>query len=169
MVRRRAGPAHAAILMVGGRGFPCALGRSGVTGRKVEGDGATPRGVMRLLAGRFRTDRVKRPGGSFWHRIESTDGWCDAPFDANYNRPVRKPCRVSHETMMRDDHLYDRLIVLDWNIASRAHGRGSAIFFHQARIGADGFGPTEGCIAVDAEVFRKWAPVFARLKAIRVL
>jgi L,D-peptidoglycan transpeptidase YkuD (ErfK/YbiS/YcfS/YnhG family) len=58
---------------------------------------------------------------------------------------VRLPFAASHETLLRDDGLYDCVIVLGWNIAPRARFRGSAIFMHLAR---DGFAPTEGCIAL---------------------
>lgn len=73
------------------------------------------------------------------------DGWCDAPADRNYNRPVRLPYSASTERMWRSDHLYDLVIILDYNIWPRQRGRGSAIFLHIAR---DGFQPTEGCIAL---------------------
>jgi L,D-peptidoglycan transpeptidase YkuD (ErfK/YbiS/YcfS/YnhG family) len=72
-------------------------------------------------------------------------GWCDAPHDKNYNRAVRRPYPVSHETLTRDDGLYDCVIVLNWNMVPRANNRGSAIFMHIAR---EGYKPTEGCIAV---------------------
>ena len=47
--------------------------------------------------------------------------------------------------MWRDDHLYDIVGVLDWNISPRVRGRGSAIFLHLAR---PGYRPTAGCIAL---------------------
>jgi L,D-peptidoglycan transpeptidase YkuD (ErfK/YbiS/YcfS/YnhG family) len=72
-------------------------------------------------------------------------GWCDAPQDTNYNRAVMRPYPVSHETLTRNDGLYDCVIVLDWNMKTRARNRGSAIFLHIAR---EGYQPTEGCIAV---------------------
>ncbi len=61
-------------------------------------------------------------------RIRADDGWCDEPADRNYNRPVRLPYSASAETMLRNDELYDVVIVLDWNIRRRARGRGSAVF-----------------------------------------
>lgn len=47
--------------------------------------------------------------------------------------------------MWRHDGLYDLVLVLDWNIAPRARGRGSAIFLHLAQ--AD-FAGTAGCVAL---------------------
>ena len=37
--------------------FPCALGKSGISHRKREGDKATPAGSFRLLYGYYRRDR----------------------------------------------------------------------------------------------------------------
>ena len=47
--------------------------------------------------------------------------------------------------MWRDDHLYDVVGVLDWNLRPRVRGKGSAIFLHLAR---PGYAPTAGCIAL---------------------
>ena len=46
---------------------------------------------------------------------------------------------------MRDDALYDYVLVLGYNDRPRIKGRGSAIFVHAAR---PGYTPTEGCIAL---------------------
>ena len=75
-------------------------------------------------------------------------GWCDAPGDRNYNRKVALPYAASAEKLWRDDHLYDVLVVLHYNIAPRSQGRGSAIFLH---VGRPGLAPTEGCIAMKLE------------------
>lgn len=129
-----------------GRTIPCAIGRSGISGRKREGDGATPVARMALVAVLWRPDRMAPPTTLLPRRaIRHTDGWSDAAFDANYNRPVQRPYRKSHEAMCREDALYDIVVVLDWNYTRRLQGRGSAIFLHLAR---PGFKPTEGCIAV---------------------
>ena len=77
------------------------------------------------------------------------------PDDRNYNRPVTIPYAASHETMRRQDRLYDFCIVLDWNIRPRRRGRGSAIFFHLAR---PGFTPTQGCVAVTLATMRRLLP-----------
>ncbi|TGN36890.1 L,D-transpeptidase catalytic domain protein, partial [Klebsiella oxytoca] len=46
-VRPLPGDATRGTLIAGGSVIPCALGRSGITSRKREGDGASPRGVFR--------------------------------------------------------------------------------------------------------------------------
>lgn len=144
--RRPGGPPHLGRLTVGGLTVPCALGRSGLTRFKREGDGATPVGRFDLLFGYRRADRTLPPGGPLRTTpIRRDDGWCDDVGDGRYNRPVRLPVRGSHEEMWRDDRLYDVVIVLDANVRRRMIGGGSAIFFHLAR---DGFEPTAGCVAL---------------------
>ena len=123
----------------------CALGRSGISANKREGDGATPLARMTVVGGFRRCHRVAVPTRLSLRAIRADFGWCDAPADANYNRLVRLPFTASHEKMMRDDRLYDVVIVLDWNIGSRRRNLGSAIFLHVAR---PGYTPTEGCVAV---------------------
>lgn len=134
------------LLQFGGRSFPCALGRSGITTQKREGDGASPAGGFMLLGGFYRADRMPRPLTELPMRpLVPQDGWCDAPADPRYNQLVKLPFAASHEKLWRDDQLYDVVVVLDQNIHPRMPGGGSAIFFH---IAAPGFTPTEGCIAV---------------------
>ncbi len=94
-------------------------------------------------------------------------GWCDAPSDPCYNRPVALPFRASHEKMLRTDRLYDVCIVLDWNFSRRARNRGSAIFMHLTR---EDRGPTQGCIALDPALMRRLLPALLSGRiAIKVL
>ncbi|GGB37974.1 hypothetical protein GCM10011316_07570 [Roseibium aquae] len=126
--------------------FPCALGRSGITRFKREGDGATPAGSFPLLSVFYRADRGPHPRTRLpIDPIQSDDGWCDDPGHPRYNRLVRLPFPASHEVMWREDRLYDIVVVLGCNYAPAVKGRGSAIFFHIAR---EGYQPTEGCVAV---------------------
>jgi L,D-peptidoglycan transpeptidase YkuD (ErfK/YbiS/YcfS/YnhG family) len=92
-------------------------------------------------------------------------GWCDDPANAAYNCPVSLPFRASHEQMMRQDRLYDLVLVLDWNITRRARNRGSAIFMHLTR--PDG-GPTQGCIALDPQLMWRLLPKLLSGVAIKV-
>lgn len=124
----------------------CALGKGGITRAKREGDSATPAGAHRPLHGYYRADRVSRPRTTVpLVPLRRSDGWCDAPGHRSYNRHVTLPFTARHETMWRDDHVYDIVIDLGWNLRPRIQGHGSAIFLHLAR---DGLAPTEGCIAV---------------------
>ncbi len=127
--------------------LPCALGRTGTTRRKREGDGGTPVGRFAILQAFYRPDRVTRPRTHLpLAPLSPQDGWCDDPNDRAYNRPVRLPYPASHEPMWRDDHVYDVVLDLAWNRGPVQRGRGSAIFLHLAR---SRFEPTQGCIAVD--------------------
>jgi len=133
-----------------GRRTRCALGRSGVrpAGAKREGDGATPAGAWPIRRVLFRSDRRPAPVTALpVSPIGPADGWCDAPADAAYNRPVTLPYPASAERLWRDDGLYDLVAPLGYNDAPPIAAAGSAIFLHLMR--PDG-GPTDGCIALGA-------------------
>lgn len=126
-----------------------ALGRNGLTHNKCEGDGATPFGVFPLRYVCYRSDRVEKPNTELVVRaIEADDGWCDAPEDNAYNRPVKLPYSASHEKLWREDHLYDLFMVIGQNDSPVVPGKGSAIFVHVAK---EGYAPTEGCVAMKLE------------------
>lgn len=167
-VRPAPGDPRRAIVQAGHLSFPAALGRSGRTSRKREGDGATPIARMPLLYGYFRSDRVKGGlrSGLPLKPIRPSMLWCDAPTDASYNRPVRAPFARSHEKLKREDHLYDICLVMDWNISARKRHRGSAIFFHLA---SPGFTPTEGCVAIRRRDMQRLIPHLGRGTVVRVL
>ena len=136
-------------LTCGDHVFPCALGRTGLTSEKKEGDGATPIGTWPLRRLYFRADRLDPPTTDLpLFPIHPDDGWCDAPQDPAYNTPVRHPYPASAEHLWRDDHLYDITIVLGHNDAPPLPGAGSAIFFHLANQESPQLAPTEGCIAL---------------------
>ncbi|MDR4307431.1 L,D-transpeptidase family protein [Chelatococcus sambhunathii] len=133
-------------LTVGGAAFRCALGPAGIVSAKREGDGATPRGSLPVRRVFRRADRGPRPQCAVEVRVtRASDGWCDAVGNRRYNRLVRLPFPASHETMWRDDHLYDLVGELGWNDRPPTPGRGSAIFLHAAR---PDFTPTQGCVAL---------------------
>jgi L,D-peptidoglycan transpeptidase YkuD (ErfK/YbiS/YcfS/YnhG family) len=127
-----------------GRAMPATCGRGGVCDDKREGDGATPRSVLRIAAVMFRPDRVTSPGP--WAvPIYPGDVWCDDPAHASYSHLCRTPLPASHEQMRRADPQYDIVMITDWNWPKARPGAGSAIFLHQwRRPGA----PTAGCVAV---------------------
>lgn len=146
LVSRRPGNRYQGLLRIGGLTLTCALGKSGIGILKREGDGKTPLAAMEVLFGLYHKDRWPVMHRRPWlFPVSKELGWCDAAQDNNYNRAIRKPYPVSHETLARDDGLYNCVIVLNWNMRPRSQNRGSAIFLHIAR---DGYQPTEGCIAV---------------------
>lgn len=143
----------AGMLVSGGMRAPCALGRAGIVREKREGDGGTPAGMHRLVGVLYRGDRVRRPVTRLpVAAIRRDDGWCDDPDGRRYNRPVQLPYAAGHERLWRDDHLYDVVVILDYNLARPVPGRGSAIFLHLA---AAGITPTAGCVAVEMETMRR--------------
>ncbi len=126
---------------------------------KREGDHASPIGTFSLLLGYYRPDRMRRWSSSLpLTPLRPGLGWCDDMASPAYNRLVSIPYPWSHERLWRDDHLYDVVIVLDYNYRRRRSGRGSAIFLHCAR---PDLAPTEGCIALRAEDLRRLLPRLA--------
>ena len=139
------------IVTAGSDRYRCALGRKGVCEARLkeEGDGRTPAGVWPFRRLLWRPDRIPAPLSKLPARpIRPTDGWCDAPDDACYNREVFLPHRARAERLWRDDHLYDLLLVLGYNDDPIVPGAGSAIFMHLAW---PDYRPTEGCLAVSTE------------------
>jgi L,D-peptidoglycan transpeptidase YkuD (ErfK/YbiS/YcfS/YnhG family) len=140
-------------LVLGGLVFRAALGRGGVRRDKQEGDGATPVGLLPLRRALYRADRVAPTECTVpIEPIVPTDGWCDDPAQADYNRMIRLPHEGTHEELWRQDALYDLIGVLGWNDSPVQPGRGSAIFLHVAR---PNYTPTEGCIALALGDLRK--------------
>lgn len=137
-------------LRFGSLSFACALGRSGISRSKHEGDGATPAGTYPLREVCYRLDRLpSRPQtGLPIIATRPADGWCDDPADPAYNKPVQLPYPRSAEQLWREDGLYDVLAVIGYNDAPPVAGAGSAIFLHVMR--PDG-GPTSGCVALKLE------------------
>ena len=124
----------------------CAVGRSGIGEKRKEGDGITPLGIFPVRYVLYRPDRLSAPQTALEVRAMSEwDGWCDAPGDPAYNRPVALPYPASAEHLWRQDHLYDVVAVLGFNDDPVVDGKGSAIFLHCAR---PDYGPTEGCVAL---------------------
>lgn len=166
-MRRAPGRTTEAILQYGPLRLRAAIGRSGITSFKREGDGATPRAPMRLISAYRRGDRMGALAtGLPTQRVRNDMLWCDAPGHPAYNRPVFAPFAASHEALMRDDRLYDVCIVMDWNVTSRRRGCGSAIFFHIAR---PGYAPTEGCVALSPADMRRLLPFLNERTVLAVL
>jgi L,D-peptidoglycan transpeptidase YkuD (ErfK/YbiS/YcfS/YnhG family) len=124
----------------------CAIGWGGVANKVREGDGTTPIGTWPVRRVLYRADRLAAPVSVFaTAALEADDGWCDAPDDANYNRPVKLPYPASAERLWREDSLYDIIAVLGFNDAPVIAGMGSAIFIH---VAAPDFDTTAGCVAL---------------------
>ena len=136
-----------------GHTYPCTIGKGGLKTNKREGDGATPRGIHRIVGMLYRPDRIVKP--TAWAlQIGPNDLWSDDENDDAYNSMVRAPYPHSHEKLRRADPLYDLVLLTDWNWPHATKGRGSAIFIHQYR--RPGY-PTEGCIAFRRDHLHKIA------------
>ena len=167
VVRPAPGKKMRALVQVGPLIVPAAIGRSGRSILKREGDGATPIAGMKLLHGFTRGDRVRSLKTALpMRRIRKDMLWCDQPDNPNYNRLVKAPFKPSHEELQRGDGLYDICLVLDWNVNSRRRHRGSAIFFHLIR---PGYEPTAGCVAVDLRDMRRILPLLRKGTIVRVV
>jgi L,D-peptidoglycan transpeptidase YkuD (ErfK/YbiS/YcfS/YnhG family) len=126
-----------------------AVGRSGVSARKIEGDGATPSGTFPLVSAFYRADRIAPPAtGLKLRALAPSDAWSDDPADPDYNRLVRLPHPTHAEPLWLDDSVYDLLVVIGYNMNPVVAGAGSAIFLHIAR---PDYSPTAGCVAIARE------------------
>jgi L,D-peptidoglycan transpeptidase YkuD (ErfK/YbiS/YcfS/YnhG family) len=143
-----------------------AVGRAGVKAEKYEGDGATPAGTYPLVSILYRPDRIAAPVSQLQAKpLAPSDGWIDEPSDANYNRPVSLPYPASAEQMWREDHLYDALVVIGYNMEPVVPGAGSAIFLH---IATPDFAPTAGCVAVEREILLGLLPLLGPGSSIAI-
>jgi L,D-peptidoglycan transpeptidase YkuD (ErfK/YbiS/YcfS/YnhG family) len=148
-------PATTGWAKLGDLQWRCALGSSGITADKVEGDACTPAGRFAIRRLFYRPDRVREIACAVpIQPMSPADGWCDEPGDPAYNRLVTRPYPARHEAMWREDAIYDLVLVIGHNDDPVVPGKGSAVFLHLAR---PDFGPTEGCVA------------FARADFIRLL
>jgi L,D-peptidoglycan transpeptidase YkuD (ErfK/YbiS/YcfS/YnhG family) len=160
------GKTHEARLHIGHSTIRATLGRSGVSFLKREGDGATPAGRFRIMHGFFRSDRHTRfPSQLPLLVMRATDGWCDDPTSALYNRQVPVGHRSHHESLWRSDEIYDVVLTTSHNLRPRVCGAGSAIFFHLAR---KDYSATQGCIAIAPADMRRLLPRLAKNTVIEI-
>ncbi len=127
----------------------CALGKDGLTFQKIEGDGASPIGIWKILRVLYRKDKGTKPKCAFpISEITKSDGWCDEGEHFSYNQQVTLPFDGSHECLWRDDDVYDIIVILNHNTTPTIANGGSAIFMHIAR---KNYSPTEGCVALNRQ------------------
>ena len=126
--------------------FRCSLGKNGIKKKIKEGDNITPRGIFRVKKLYYRADRIKKIITSVKKiKIKKNVGWCDDFKSANYNKEIKLPSKFSHEKLYRKDHLYDLVVVINYNMNPIIKKRGSAIFIH---IEKNNYKPTQGCIGL---------------------
>ena len=126
--------------------FRCALGKAGIQKKFKEGDKITPKGTYKILSIYYREDRIKKIKCSIRKiKITKQMGWCDDSKSKYYNKQIKVPSKLSHETLYRKDNIYDVVCVINYNINPTLKEKGSAIFLHIAR---KKYQKTNGCIAV---------------------
>ena len=126
--------------------FKCALGKSGIGKKKIEGDNITPRGTFNIIKIYYRRDRIKKLSSQFkLIKITKKMGWCDDPNSKKYNQLIKLPTKYCHEILYRMENIYDLILVLNYNMKPRIENKGSAIFIHVAK---KSYKKTAGCIAL---------------------
>ncbi len=126
--------------------FRCALGKSGIGNKKIEGDNITPRGTFKIVKIYYRKDRTQKILSKFrLIKITKNIGWCDDPKSKKYNQLIKLPNRYSHEKFFKNDNSYDLIVILNYNINPIIKNKGSAIFINIAK---KNYKSTAGCIAL---------------------
>ena len=125
--------------------FKCSIGKKGLNSKKIEGDHCTPTGVFKIGRVYYRSDRIKKLDTSLkTKKITKNMGWCDDPYNKNYNKEIILNRKNKGEKFFRKDNAYDVLIVIEYNTNKTQPFKGSAIFIHLTK----NYRPTEGCIAL---------------------
>ena len=128
----------------------CSIGKNGIKSKKKEGDKCTPKGVFSLGKLYYRADKVKKPTTKISTKIiKKNMGWCDDVTSKFYNKEMKINKNIKHEKLYRNDHVYDYLIVINYNTKKIKLGKGSAIFLHLTK----NYKKTQGCIAVKKKDF----------------
>ena len=125
--------------------FKCSIGKKGLKSKKVEGDNCTPKGNFKIGKVYYRSDRVNKPVTDLKTKVITKNmGWCDDPYNKNYNKEIILNKKNRGEKFFRKDSTYDILIVVEYNTKKIRPFKGSAIFIHLTK----NYKPTQGCIAL---------------------
>ena len=135
----------------------CAVGKSGITKLKKEGDLRTPRGTFKIGMLYYRADRINNFKCKIKKKIiKKNMGWCYDIRSKKYNQEIKFPFKFKAERLYRKDNIYDIFINIKYNVNPTIKGKGSAIFLHLAR---KKYKPTEGCVAISKKNFLKILPL----------
>ncbi|RKN78194.1 L,D-transpeptidase family protein [Paenibacillus ginsengarvi] len=128
---------------------PAAIGHSGLSLLKREGDGKTPAGRFRMGTG-FGAE--PKPAGAWPYRLANDqDYWVDDPHSPDYNQWVRfdgDPAKRWSSFERLAIPVYRKAAVIRYNEDPIVQGRGSAIFFH---IWSSPFSGSAGCVTTAEE------------------
>ena len=123
----------------------CAIGKRGITSKKIEGDCKTPSGKFTLKSIFYRQDRIKIKSSLKKTIIKRNMGWCDDSNSRYYNKKIKFPFKFRAEKLWLKENIYDLIIIINYNLRPVIKNKGSAIFLH---IASKNYRPTKGCIAV---------------------
>ena len=126
--------------------FKCSIGKNGLKTQKREGDNCTPKGNFKIGKVYYRSDRVHKPETKLTTKIiKKNMGWCNDPYNRNYNKEITLNKKNKGEKLFRSDGAYDILIVIEYNTKKIIPFKGSAIFIHLT----ENYSTTQGCIALN--------------------
>ena len=135
----------------------CAVGKSGITNSKKEGDLATPKGTFGLGMFYYRKDNNKPIKCKIRKKIiKKKMGWCNDSGSKEYNKEISFPFKYGAEKLYRKDKIYDLFINIKYNFNPVIKKKGSAIFLH---ITDSKYKPTKGCVAIAKKDFLKILPL----------
>lgn len=129
---------------------PARFGANGLAeGRqRKQGTDTTPTGLYELPYA-FGTDAAPAGTRYPYRRVDDRSWWCEDNDSTSYNRwvePLPADCRAAEaEHLARYRTQYARAMVIGFNYADPARGRGAGIFLH-----VNGRGATAGCVSVPA-------------------
>ncbi len=131
--------------------FKCAIGKNGLSNKKIEGDKKTPIGLFSLGNLYYRKDRNTKPLTKLrCIPIKKNMGWCNDKSNKKlYNKLIKIKRNVSYEKLYRRDFKYDFMIPINYNMKKTSLGKGSAIFLHLTK----NFKSTLGCVALNRKDF----------------
>ena len=124
----------------------CAVGKRGITSKKLEGDNKTPIGNFKFKSIFYRKDRINIDKAQLKKIIiKKNMGWCDDTNSRFYNKLIKFPFDFRAEKLWISENIYDVIIIINYNTENIVKKRGSAIFLHIAK---KNYTPTKGCIAI---------------------
>ena len=130
--------------------FRCAIGKNGLSNKKIEGDFCTPKGIFKLEKLYYRKDRVNFEKCSLKsEKINNRMVWCNDSTSIFYNRLTQISKKITYEKMFRNDYKYNLVITLDYNRQKIQKNKGSAIFIHLKK----NYKATAGCITIKKNDF----------------
>jgi len=130
----------------------CSIGKRGIKKKRTEGDKSTPKGIFKIKYLLYRKDRLSGIRTKLKkYSIKKNMGWCDDVNSKKYNKLIILPSNLKHEKLYIKDHIYDLVIVINYNMNPTVKNKGSAIFLHIAK---KNYSPTKGCVAISKKNMR---------------